>query len=60
MSTNSKTDADNSKPTSSANQNQQSGLMGLLNKLNGNPKAAEAMKQALAKTREELKNNETD
>ena len=42
------------------NPNRSDGLKSLIDKLNNNPKAAEAMKQALAKTRAELESDKTD
>ena len=63
MTTDNKTASRNKAAYSDNPQNeaaQDSGLLSLFRKLDNNPKAAEAMKQALAKTREELKNNEMD
>jgi hypothetical protein len=59
MTTNNKTNPP-SKTNSSENPNRSDGLKSLIGKLDNNPKAAEAMKQALAKTRAELKNSKTD
>ena len=58
MTTNNKTNPP-SKTNSSENPNRLDGLKSLIGKLDNNPKAAEAMKQALAKTRAELKNSKT-
>ena len=53
MTTNNKTNPP-SKTNSSENPNRSDGLKSLIGKLDNNPKAAEAMKQALAKTRVQL------
>ena len=60
MNTKPKTDAAaNSKATSSGSLNRQhNGLASLLQKLDNNPTAAEAMRQALAQTRAELEKPE--
>ena len=59
MTTNNKTAPPN-KMNSSEIPKPSDGLKSLIGKLDNNPKAAEAMKQALAKTRAELKNSKTD
>ena len=59
MTTNNKTNPP-SKTNSSENPNRSDGLKSLIGKLDNNQKAAEAMKQALAKTRAELESEKTD